>query len=314
MIAASLAFSRSGRLLAALEAEGTYRKNIGLQLYTLRNEIGKDTLAAIKQVAADGYKQVELYGFPNADAMIEAAKSSGLSVNSSHFEWASVVNPKDDSMSDFAKILEKAEKIGLKHFVIPYFQDTERATLDHYKKIAANANKAAAMAKKAGVQLAYPNHNFEFERREGCKRDFDVFVEEFSSDMKLEVDVFWVKAAALDPVTLINKLKGRVTQLHLKDLKDESICARFFKIISLASMSGLSKLTVICFEAETSTFDLPSTGLRIGCFCLGMSIDNALTSSLSSFIPEWATRDSVAFLRTMICRNLSKSISMVKSR
>ena len=38
--------------------------------------------------------------------------------------------------------------------------------------------------------------------------------------MKFEVDVFWVKAAGLDPVTLINKLKGRVTQVHLKDLKD----------------------------------------------------------------------------------------------
>ncbi len=219
-VAATLAFTQTGRLMAALEAEGTYRKNIGIQLYTLRNEIAKDTFATIKQVAADGYKQVELYGFPNADAMVEAAKSSGLAVNSSHFEWASVVNPKDDSMSDFAKILEKAEKVGLKHLVIPYLQDNERATLDHYKKIAANANKAAAMAKKAGVQLAYHNHNFEFEPREGGKSGFDVFVEEFSSDMKFEVDVFWVKAAGLDPVAIISKLKGRVTQVHLKDLKD----------------------------------------------------------------------------------------------
>ena len=219
-VAATLAFSQSGRLLAALEAEGNYRKNIGIQLYTLRNEIAKDTAATIKQVAADGYKQVELYGFPNADAMIEAAKSSGLAVNSSHFEWASVVNPKDDSMSDFAKILEKAEKVGLKHLVIPYLQDNERATLDDYKKIAANANKAAAMAKKAGVQLAYHNHNFEFEPRDGGKCGFDVFVKEFSSDMKFEIDVFWVKAAGLDPVAIINKLQGRVTQVHLKDLKD----------------------------------------------------------------------------------------------
>ena len=123
-------------------------------------------------------------------------------------------------MSDFAKILEKAEKVGLKHLVIPYLQDNERATLDQYKKIAANANKAAAMAKKAGVQLAYHNHNFEFEPRDGGKTGFDVFVEEFSSDMKFEVDVFWVKAAGLDPVAIISKLKGRVTQVHLKDLKD----------------------------------------------------------------------------------------------
>jgi sugar phosphate isomerase/epimerase len=38
--------------------------------------------------------------------------------------------------------------------------------------------------------------------------------------MKFEIDVFWVKAAGLDPAALIKKLSGRVTQLHLKDLKD----------------------------------------------------------------------------------------------
>lgn len=219
-VATTFALSQSGRLFAALQAEESYRKNIGIQLYTLRNEIGKDTAGTIKQVAADGYKQVELFGFPNADAMIDAAKNSGLAVNSSHFEWDSVVNPKDAAMSDFAKILEKAEKVGLKHLVIPYLQDNERATLDHYKKIAANANKAAAMAKKAGVQLAYHNHNFEFQPMDSGKCGYDIFVDEFSSDMKFEVDVFWVKAAGIDPVALINKLKGRVTQVHLKDLKD----------------------------------------------------------------------------------------------
>ena len=219
-VATTFALSQSGRLFAALQAEESYRKNIGIQLYTLRNEIGKDTAGTIKQVAADGYKQVELFGFPNADAMIDAAKNSGLAVNSSHFEWDSVVNPKDAAMSDFAKILEKAEKVGLKHLVIPYLQDNERATLDHYKKIAANANKAAAMAKKAGVQLAYHNHNFEFQPTDSGKCGYDIFVDEFSSDMKFEVDVFWVKAAGIDPVALINKLKGRVTQVHLKDLKD----------------------------------------------------------------------------------------------
>lgn len=223
-VVATMAIARKNPLLAAIDADSTYRKNIGIQLYTLRNELAKDTTATILQVAADGYKQVEPFGFPNADPMIEAAKKAGLAVNSSHFVWASVVNPKDDSMSDFATILEKAEKVGLKHLVIPYLQDNERASLDHYKKIAANANKAAAMAKKAGIQLAYHNHNFEFQPMEGDPKKskqcgYDVFVEEFSPDMKFEVDVFWVRAAGVDPVALINKLRGRVTQLHLKDLK-----------------------------------------------------------------------------------------------
>lgn len=217
--ATSIAFSQSGTLLA-LEADNTYRKNIGIQLYTLRDALGKDAAGTLKQVAAAGYKQVELFGFPNADAMVSGAKDAGLAIHSAHFEWDSVVNPKDAGMSDFARILEKAKAIGLSHLVIPYLQDGNRRTLDDYKKVAENANKAAAMARKSGIQLSYHNHNFEFEPKEGGKSGYDVFIDEFSQDMKFEIDVFWVKAAGIDPVDLIKKLNGRVCQLHLKDLKD----------------------------------------------------------------------------------------------
>jgi sugar phosphate isomerase/epimerase len=217
--ATSIAFSQSGTLLA-LEADNSFRKNIGIQLYTLRDALGKDAAGTLKQVAAAGYKQVELFGFPNADAMISGAKDAGLAINSAHFEWDSVVNPKDAGMSDFAKILEKAKSIGLSHLVIPYLQDGNRKTLDDYKKVAENSNKAAAMAKKSGIQLSYHNHNFEFEPKDGGKSGYDVFIDEFSQDMKFEIDVFWVEAAGVDPVALIKKLQGRVSQLHLKDLKD----------------------------------------------------------------------------------------------
>lgn len=217
--ATSLVISQTGNVFA-LEAENAYRKNIGIQLYTLRSEIEKDPAGTLKQVAAAGYKQVEPYGFPNAPAMIAGAKDAGLEINSSHFEWDSVVNPKDASMSEFSKTLEKAHEIGLSHLVIPYLQEDNRKSLDEFKRIAANANKAAAMAKKARIQLAYHNHNFEFEPREGGKTGYDVFIEEFSPDMQFEIDVFWVKAAGMDPSALIKKLSGRVSQLHLKDLKE----------------------------------------------------------------------------------------------
>ncbi len=74
--AATIAFSQPSGLFA-LEAENAYRKNMGIQLYTLRSEIGKDPVSTIKQVAADDYQQVELFGFPNADAMVSAARDAG---------------------------------------------------------------------------------------------------------------------------------------------------------------------------------------------------------------------------------------------
>ena len=196
--ATSLAFTQAGNALA-LEADNAYRKNLGIQLYTLRNELAKDPNGTLKQVAADGYQQVEPFGFPNCDPLIKGAQEAGLQLNSTHFEWNTVVNPTDAGMSDFAKILDKAKGIGFSNLVIPYLQDNNRKTLDDYKKVAANANKAAAMAKKLGIQLSYHNHNFEFAPHEGGKTGYDIFVEEFSPDMQFEIDVFWVKAAGIDP-------------------------------------------------------------------------------------------------------------------
>lgn len=216
--ATAVAMGATGRLMA-LEAENAYRKDIGIQLYTLRNQLSKDTPGTLKKVAAAGYKQVELFGFPNTDAMVAGAKDAGLAIRSAHFAWDSVVNPKDDNLSDFAKILEKAHETGLTQLVIPYLQQPNRATLDDYKKVAAGANVAAEMANKAGIQLSYHNHNFEFLPHAGGQCGYDIFEEEFSPDMRFEIDVFWVKAAGLDPAALIRKLNGRVTQLHLKDLK-----------------------------------------------------------------------------------------------
>lgn len=204
----------------ALEGGAVYRDNIGIQLYTLRNELKADTAATLKAVADAGYKQVEPFGFPDADALIKGSLDLGMKVNSTHFQWDSAVSPKDDSFSDFLKIVEKAKGLGLTHLVVPYLHDANRKTLDDYKKTAANLNKAAAKAKEAGIQLCYHNHNFEFQPFDGGKSGFDIFIEEFSDDMKFELDLFWVKLAGIEPVDLINKLAGRVEELHLKDLKD----------------------------------------------------------------------------------------------
>ena len=203
----------------ALKADNPYRKNIGIQLYTLRNQISADTAGTIKAVADAGYKQVEPYGFPNAEEMIKASKDNGLAVNSSHFAWESVTAPDKKGVPPFAKILDSAKEAGLSHLVIPYIHGHNRKTLDDYKRLSDLFNKAAAKSKKVGIQLAFHNHSFEFQPIDGGKSGFDIFMEEFSEDMKFELDVFWVKAGGVEPIELMKKLKGRVSQLHLKDLK-----------------------------------------------------------------------------------------------
>ncbi len=215
--AATLTLS-TPRWLFALEADNVYRKEIGIQLYTLRNEIQADVAATIKAVADAGYHQVECYGFPDAKPMMDAARENGLKINSSHFAWDSVINPDDKGVPEFSEILDKAKDAGLTHLVIPYLADRNRKNLDDYRQVAERSNRAAEQANKVGIQLAYHNHAFEFKPDEGGKNGYDVLMEEFSADMKFEVDVFWVAVGGHDPVELIRKLKGRVSQLHLKDL------------------------------------------------------------------------------------------------
>lgn len=217
-IVSSIAVSSTFRALA-LSKNNRYRNNIGIQLYTLRNELQADLRGTLKRVADAGYKQVEPYGFPNALEMIDAAKECGLAVNSSHFAWESVTDPDKEGVAPFEEILEKANEAGLSHLVVPYVHEGNRETLDDYKRLAENCNKAAVVARKAGIKLAYHNHSFEFEPKQGSVSGYDILMEEFSPEMMFEVDVFWVAVGGRDPLELIRNLKGRVSQLHLKDLK-----------------------------------------------------------------------------------------------
>lgn len=209
--------------LHAMEPDNRYRQQIGIQLYTLRNEIQRDVKAALKAVAEAGFHQVEPYGFPNCRPMIEAAGEFGLKLNSSHFNSDSIINNDTGDDDSFHAVLEKANDVGLTHLVIPYLPDKFRTSLDDYKRVCENCNRAAEQAKTAGIQLAYHNHAFEF-KPIGDKSDkgpacgYDVMIEEFSPDMNFEVDVFWVVVGGKDPVDLIDQLGSRVSQLHLKDL------------------------------------------------------------------------------------------------
>jgi len=226
MQAAAAAIALPSPTLLALGKNDPYRANIGIQLYTLRDQIKADPLGTIKTVVDAGYKQGELYGFPNCKPMIEAARDSGLGLNSAHIQWECVTSPEKKGTTPFEDILAKAKEEKLSHLVIPYLHGHERKTLDDYKKLVDNCNKAAAEAKAAGIQLAYHNHAFEFSPMDGST-GYDVLMEGFSEDMKFEIDVFWIKVGGRDPVKMLKQLKGRVSQVHLKDLKTGSTVPNF---------------------------------------------------------------------------------------
>jgi sugar phosphate isomerase/epimerase len=215
----AVAWGPGASVVAALAKDDRYRASIGLQMYTLRNEVAKDAAATVRAVAEAGYRQVELYRSAQTDEMIRAAKDCGLAVHSMHFDWNTVVAPKDEAMGDFRKVVDDAKGHGLSHLVIPYLDESQRRTLDDYRKVAERCNRAAVLARAAGMQLSYHHHAFEFEPMEGGRHGFEILSTEFAPEMMFELDVFWVKAAGFEPVELMECLKGRVSQVHLKDMK-----------------------------------------------------------------------------------------------
>ena len=204
----------------AFQKSDSYMKTIGLQLWTVRNQLKEDTAKTLKAVADAGYKQVELMNTLESDEIVRIAKGNGMQVTSGFMEWKSIADPDSKGTPKFDAILEQAKKVGLKHLVFGYIGKGHRETADQFKSHAENANKAGEKCKQAGIQLCYHNHSFEFAKLKDGGTGFDIFVKEFDKDLcKFELDVFWVKIGGRKPLKVMRELSGRISQVHLKDLK-----------------------------------------------------------------------------------------------
>lgn len=205
--------------LYAMPKDSKYMQSIGLQLWTVRDQMKADEAATLKAVADAGYEQVELMQTLKSDSIVKTAKDLGMNVTSAFIDWQSIGKPDAKDAPSFDKILEKATSLGLKHLVFGYIGKGERETIDHYKRHAENANTAGEKCRKSGIQLCYHNHSFEFAKLEGGKTGFETFVTEFDKKLvQFEIDVFWLKIGGLDPIKTMQRLKDRVSQVHLKDL------------------------------------------------------------------------------------------------
>jgi len=222
-------FMRNTALAAGVATVGTrwapslqaspYNKPIGLQLYTVREQLGKDVPGTIKKVAEIGYKQVEVYGYKEDGVhdfyghttaeFAQMLKDNGLTVPSAHYMLNHI-------HGNWEKTIEDAKLLGVKYMVNAILAPEER----DWKKLVDVFNKAAEQTHKAGIGYCYHNHNFEFQKF-GDSTPFEFLMK--SLDPKLiqfEMDCFWVTHAGHDPVELFKKHPGRFPLLHIKDLKD----------------------------------------------------------------------------------------------
>jgi len=101
----------------------------------------------------------------------------------------------------------------------PFLFPAERGTLEQYKKIAEELNKAGETCKKAGIQLCYHNHDFEFAAQDGIYPYTVFYWKNTDTDLlKMEIDLYWVTKAKQDPLALFQKYPGRFALWHVKDM------------------------------------------------------------------------------------------------
>lgn len=275
-------FIKQSSLLAAgffLDKEDLFKKKkpVGVQLYTLRNEIGKDPKDTLERVAQLGYKQVETFGYGNRKwfnltptELSAILKNNGLSSPSGHTYPGSFFL-KGGWEEEWKRAVEDSKTLGQEFITIPWLEEAYRNSADNYKKIAEGLNKAGGMAKEGGMKLAYHNHDFEFATVEG-QTGFDILTK--NTDAKLvqfELDLYWAVKAGHDPVQLFKKHPGRFPMWHVKDMDNTpkkfftevgSGVIDFKTIFKNAKLSGMKYFFVEQDVCPGSPFD--SIGKSIG--------------------------------------------------
>ena len=192
-------------------AHGARLDKIGLQLYTVRDQMKADFEGTLARVAEIGYKEVEFAGyFGHSPADVKAILDKhGLSAPSTHVAF--------ENADQWKTALDTAKTIGHEYIVMPWIPAERRKTLDDWKNFAQVFNRAGQMSHDAGIQFAYHNHDFEFPKLEG-QVPYDVLLQ--STDPKLvqlEIDLYWITKAGQDPLTYFARWPGRIPLVHVKD-------------------------------------------------------------------------------------------------
>ncbi|MDB5153055.1 MAG: sugar phosphate isomerase/epimerase [Mucilaginibacter sp.] len=215
----------SAGLLVSPQLFAYDKKYIGLQLYTVRNAMGKDAAGTLAKVAQIGYNSVEggygdgkFYGL-DGKAFGAILKQNNLIMPSCHYQLGEAsAAAKGTILNGWDKAVDDAAAIGLKYMVCAWLAPSERGSLDHYKKLAEDFNKAGEACKRAGIQFCYHNHDFEFIQENG-KYPYETLLDNSDKDLvKMEIDLYWLTKAKQDPIALIEKHPGRFPLWHVKDM------------------------------------------------------------------------------------------------
>ena len=200
-------------LLALLSFSFARGQEVGLQLYSLRNQFKSDVEGTLKTIHDWGISRIEggdTYGM-NPEAFRKLLNTYELDV-------VSIMVSFEELADDADGVVKKARDYGAKYVMcawIPHkgddftIEDTQRA-VDVF-------NRAGEILGREGLVLAYHPHGYEF-RPYGDGTLFD-YMAEHAEDFYFELDVYWARHGGADPLALLNKYADQFVMLHLKDME-----------------------------------------------------------------------------------------------
>lgn len=225
------------------------KKEIGLQLYTLRDELPKDVKATLEKVAKAGYTTVETYGFSikdqfwglSAAELKEILDSNNLKAVSGHYNLGSFLY--DGNLDEVKAAIQAAKTLKNEYLTIPWVDEPFR---NDFHIIAARLNEAGKMCANEGLKLAYHNHDFEFKKKDGVT-GYEILLNETDKNLvSFELDLYWVARSGNDSLQLFAANQGRFPMWHVKDMD------KFNQALNTEIGAGLIDFKNIFKEAKQS--------------------------------------------------------------
>lgn len=247
------AVNTSSAVDAISQATGSAaKKQMGLQTYSLGQELLQDLPNGLNRLAKMGFTELEIFGYkedsgkfgdynPKNNTLIDPKEykkmvdDSGMKITSSHLTpMLREYTPANQSKFDdfWKKATEIHQQLGVKYMVQPSLPQIKNE--DDAKRVCDIFNRAGEITKQAGIQWGYHNHNREFERvlkagekpaenRNPWAEPQGTYIEKLFMDntdplnVVFELDVYWAVMGQQDPLEWMEDYANRIKLLHIKD-------------------------------------------------------------------------------------------------
>ncbi len=214
-------------LIPRLSFDEKKRELVGIQLYSVRDDMKKDPMATLKEIAGMGYKNVEhanyvdrkFYGYSPVEFR-KILDGLGMKMPSGH----TVMGPQhwNDAKKGFTDLwkytVEDAAIMGQQYVISPSMDNRYRKSYDDLKSFTDIFNKSGELCKKSGMKFGYHNHDFEFREKLNGEMIYDIILKNTDPDLVIQqLDTGNLYNGGVKAIDYVKKYPGRFASLHVKD-------------------------------------------------------------------------------------------------